>query len=420
MSTFVINRPDGSATKVSGYKFAAPREGSKTYSARRDIDAPPPRVDLRPYMTSIENQEQTNSCVANAVAGAYEYLVKRHMGEEAYDVSRLFIYYNARAQGDEPIEDEGSMIADAIEGLRQHGACSEETWPFDAETVNEEPSEEAYEEASQFPVEEVENVPTDLDAWRRCLAEGNPIVFGISLFQSFDAHRKKGVVPMPSKAESSRESHGGHAMLCVGYSDKDKVFIVRNSWGSDWGDEGYCYIPYSYIMNPELNGGDSWIIRRLESFDMDEDTWGDESSIVTDVGGDLSAMTEEEFTAMLDAMGDFPLETRIALLFLYAAGADGDISDDEIAEIAGYMSDVLEQIGSRYSAEKVLKNALRNVVNEDLIEESIQLLGEHLSKSALAGIVARMQEVVGVDGLSDDEENVVNQLVEAWQIEEGE
>ena len=61
---------------------------------------------------------------------------------------------------------------------------------------------------------------------------------------------------MPRKSDNVREKeHGWHTMLCVGYSDIDKVFIVRNSLRAlNGGDKGYCYIPYDYVMNEEFNG----------------------------------------------------------------------------------------------------------------------------------------------------------------------
>lgn len=111
------------------------------------------------------------------------------------------------------------------------GACSENTWPYEIDKYSEQPPEEAYEEAANFVVEDMQLVPVSLDAWKQALAEGHPIIFGLSLFNSFDAQRKPGLVPAPTPSEVSRESHSGHAMLCVGYSDPDKVFIVRNSWG---------------------------------------------------------------------------------------------------------------------------------------------------------------------------------------------
>ena len=252
--TYNFTRPDGSVVHSEHYESSRPSDDHKRYGGENAPDQLPARVDLRPHMTAVEDQQQTSSCVANATAGAYEYLVKRHQ-DEPYDVSRLFLYYNGRREEGDDIEDAGMRIEDAIAGLKDHGACSEETWPFDEDQVNEEPSKEAYDEAAAFVIQDVQVVPTDLDAWKQALAEGYPIIFGISLFKSFDKHRKPGLVPMPSSNEVSREKHGGHAMLCVGYSDADDVFIVRNSWGTDWGDEGYCYIPFDYLMNEDFNDG---------------------------------------------------------------------------------------------------------------------------------------------------------------------
>jgi hypothetical protein len=424
--SFQIKRADGSARAVSGYKYAAPKLGSKSYTGERlGATALPPKVDLRQYMTRVEDQEDTNSCTANAVAGAYEYLVKRYMGEKAYDVSRLFIYYNARAldEESEAMEDEGSAIGLAIEGLKQYGACSEETWPFDSGSVNEEPSADAYEEASQFVIEETELVPTDLNAWRRCLAEGYPIIFGLSLYNSFDNHRRKGLVSLPSEAESARGTHSGHAMLCVGYSDTDKVFIVRNSWGHGWGDKGYCYIPYRYIINEKWNGGDSWIIRRLETLEQDEETWGDDSPVVEELHNDIADMDDETHGAFLEAMGEHPLETRLALLFLAVAGADEEITEEEGEAIAGYLAEAMESLGSELSPQKVLKQAAKLLGSgrvEKLLAQTIEIFGEYLSKAALAGLISKLEEVVSTDELSEDEESFLDELIEAWQVAEDE
>lgn len=65
-------------------------------------------------------------------------------------------------------------------------------------------------------------------------------------------------MPSPNSEEGLRV-HGHHAMLCVGYSDKHQVFIVRNSWSENWGHGGYCYIPYSYLANPQYSF-DLWAI----------------------------------------------------------------------------------------------------------------------------------------------------------------
>ena len=394
--------------------------GGDRYAA----DDLPNKVDLRPHLTAVENQEDTNSCVANAVAGAYEYLAKAHTGEE-YDVSRMFIYYNGRylgADGD-PIEDEGCCIENAIKGLQQYGACAEENYPFDLEVVNDEPAKENYDEAAAFLVQDMAAVPTDLHAWKHSLAEGYPIIFGIDLYKSFDKQRKKGVVPMPSDTEASRESHGGHAMLAVGYSDTDKVFIVRNSWGEDWGDKGYCYIPYDYLVNPKFNDGDTWIIKQLDNVEFDNTKYWDESdeSVLGDYESEMTNMDEDEYAAMLEAMGDYSFEYRIALLFLHAANADGDLASEEYDAISVYMTETLTTLGvTDMSASKILRHAVKDVGNEALIQESIDLFKEYFSQEMLAKITSDIKSVVGADGLSEYESSSIFNMIESWQVEESE
>ncbi|MBK9259509.1 MAG: peptidase C1 [Polyangiaceae bacterium] len=423
MTTFIFTQADGSSRTVHGYKYVPPKAAAKRYtvgSAR--VSRLPAKVDLRPFMTPVENQGDTNSCAANATAGAYEFLVKRHLGEDAYDVSRLFIYYNARSVEDpDNIEDEGTVLQAVIESLKMHGACSEETWAFDPEAVNEEPSEEAYDEARQFLIEDTELVPTDLHAWKTALAEGHPIIFGVKLFGSFDKHKKAGLVPVPSVSEAGRESHGGHAMLCVGYSDPDQVFIVRNSWGPEWGDKGYCYIPYRYLMNHEYNFGDSWIIKRIDVLPPDEETWADdEESLLEDVSGVLASMDDETYMELLDRMGDVPLEVRLALLFLCAAGADGEISDEELSSAAEHLAPVLEQLGSNQRPERVLRNALRQLDNDGIIDETVDILGETFSQEVLASIAGELEDIAGADDVAEEEVAFVDAIIERWQIEPSE
>ncbi|HEY9830232.1 MAG TPA: C1 family peptidase, partial [Stenomitos sp.] len=96
---------------------------------------------------------------------------------------------------------------------------------------------------------------------------------GLALFKSFDRAGKNGKVPMPDpNSEEGRQSHGAHAMLCVGYSDKSQAFIVRNSWGESWGHKGYCYIPYAYMTNPEYCW-DCWKIASVSDLDFTAGVW---------------------------------------------------------------------------------------------------------------------------------------------------
>ena len=294
--------------RIGGYKPGAKPDNVKHHQIGRfRKDNLPHRVDLRKHMTEVEAQIG-NSCVANAFVGAYEYLAKRDLGDAA-DISRLFVYYNARSQTGSHNEDGGTYMYCAIETLMQHGACSEDLWPNDEELIFTEPDADAYDHAANFKIVEAETVDTDLDLWRHTLAEGYPIAFALNTFESFDeATRNKGRVPKPKHSDNVRETHGWHAMLCVGYSDKDRMFIVRNSWGSAWGDRGYCYVPYDYVIHDDYNGHDSWIIKSLSDLDFSAEVWEDDESFFADDSSlllyDFYIHTEdpEGFTEALEAL----------------------------------------------------------------------------------------------------------------------
>ena len=109
-----------------------------------------------------------------------------------------------------------------------------------------------------------------------CLDEGYPFVFGLRLTKSFN--QIGGLVPIPEAGESVLGKHSNHAMLCVGYNKKEKIFIVRNSWGSEWGDGGYCYIPFDYMTSNDMMLG-AFTIRSVDE-QVNEiiktNIWGDD------------------------------------------------------------------------------------------------------------------------------------------------
>jgi C1A family cysteine protease len=287
-STITGTDTKGKIHALVGYKPMKAAAGAAVYRASERIQKAslPKKVDMRPMLTPVEDQGDTSSCVANAVAGAYEYWIKR-LHNKDYDISRLYVYYNARWRDGDPTKDDGTYIQTAMESLGDYGACSEATWPFQKKLLKQKPNRNAYKEGANFKVKTRQQIPVELEAWKHCLAEGKPIVFGCVLFDSFDeCTNRGGVVPMPDPKEVHRKTHGGHSMLCVGYSDVDEVFIVRNSWGEDWGDKGYCYMPYNYLMNPKFNDADCWAFVPDEELPLLEDTWKhDDKPVVNDGKG---------------------------------------------------------------------------------------------------------------------------------------
>lgn len=387
---YVVDRNTGEWKAVKGCRSSQDHAvtGSGLYSAERfSQEDLPSQVDLRPFMAPVENQASANSCTANAVVGGYEYIMNR-VGKSV-DFSRLFVYYNARKEGlqyfgGDTIQDQGSSITLALEMLQQQGVCYESTWPYKVRengkvnAINDEPSGESYEEAEEllsrprFQWEPPEQVPSDLYTMKHCLAEGYPFIFGLRLFKSFDQAGAKGRVPMPDvEGDEGRESHGNHAMLCVGYKDNAQMFIVRNSWGDDWGDGGYCYIPYDYMTNPELCF-DLWKIKGTTDVDLSEDVWHEDEDFEDDFYDEVDIpdscyLTETEAIAVICLCGaqvdGVSEEEQALLLELYE---DYEIDEDELQE----KINTLVEVGGYH----LLYNAAVQVIlAEDCVKEAFQM-----------------------------------------------
>lgn len=248
---------------------------------------PPARVDLRRYCTDVEDQSESNSCCANAAAGALEYLCKREAmetGDDVGDISRLFIYFVGRKNDqvrrgrNALVKDEGMTLVGAANALQSQGACLAKTWQFQLDNVNSRPPQDAFNEASNYKITHVERVPVDERAMKQCLAEGYPIVFGCKLTERF-FNAPNGAVVTPDPNDPQSAEHGRHAMLIVGYSDSNQTFIVRNSWGPNYGDDGYCYMPYDYLCNPQLNMGHMWSARGMTNVDFTPEEEDDDNDL---------------------------------------------------------------------------------------------------------------------------------------------
>ena len=137
----------------------------------------------------------------------YGYLLKAENPNDK-DVSRLFVYYNARLKKNlKEMKDSGVSMTFTIEALEEQGACHTDFWPYDVKKVNERPHDEAYEQGKQYTIAEAFQVKQDLFVMKACLAQGLPFAFGITLYQSFDQAKKKGVVALPTPGEPTRKSH---------------------------------------------------------------------------------------------------------------------------------------------------------------------------------------------------------------------
>src|SRR4030042_2089911 len=224
----------------------------------------PVSVDLREGCSPIEDQGQIGSCTAHAGAGLIEYYERKCFGRHI-DASRLFLYKVTRnlmkMKGDT-----GAYLRTTIGGMVLFGVPPEEYWPYadDEKKFDKEPPAFCYAFAQNYqaikyyrhdPPETPAN--TILNRVKTYLASGHPAMFGFTVYNSIEQAEKTGKIPFPSSRE---KIEGGHAIVAIGYDDRIKIknrygkvetagaLLIRNSWGKGWGEEGYGWLPYDYIL----------------------------------------------------------------------------------------------------------------------------------------------------------------------------
>jgi C1A family cysteine protease len=247
------------------------------------VKSTPVRVDNRKYCSPVKDQGQLGSCTANMAANMYEYMCKR--GKSSYvELSRLFIYKTTRwllhLTGDT-----GAYIRSALGALVVYGAPPEEYYPYEVSKFDETPDVLNAGFAQSFQVTKYfrldKGVPSNeqlITRMKEFLAKGFCLGIGFTVFDSFEqAASNGGFIPYPKPTESVQ---GGHAVTIVGY-DKNKdegAFLIKNSWGTDWGERGYGWLPMKYFVKQENADApladDIWTIIKQEWLDLGEFGFG--------------------------------------------------------------------------------------------------------------------------------------------------
>ena len=216
-------------------------------------------------MPPVYDQGKCGSCTAQAIAAALEFdEMKQRSGADSASVftpSRLFIYYNERAREGTVSSDSGSSLRDGIKTVARQGFCSEQEWPYDIEKFADQPPQSCYDSAAQHKAVEYNRVTQSLYQLQDALSSGFPVICGISVYESFESDDalRTGRIPYPDKSE---QLLGGHGILLCGYNNAQRTFTFRNSWGTSFGDAGYGYIPFNYILNADL-ASDFWVVTRV-------------------------------------------------------------------------------------------------------------------------------------------------------------
>jgi C1A family cysteine protease len=256
----------------------------KKANVAKPVKALPGTADLRAWCSPIEDQGSLGSCTANAGVGMVEYFERRAFGKHI-DASRLFLYKATRnlmkCNGDT-----GAFLRSTMQSLILFGVPPEEYWPYKIADFDKEPSAFCYAFAQAYQAInyvrlDPHGTPHDvlLARIKQYIAAGFPAMFGFTVYNSiYGQADKTGMIPFPSPGE---KSVGGHAILAVGYDDKLKIkntnpkgatttgaLLIRNSWGASWGDKGYGWLPYEYVLRGLAD--DWWTLVKGEWVDTGE------------------------------------------------------------------------------------------------------------------------------------------------------
>ena len=258
----IVFKPAKLPIDIPMFHWRRDKPDKRDYLYRPTTAKTPSIVDLRAFSTPVEDQGNLGSCTGHAVAGAIELVNMKN--KIVNEVSRLFIYYYERLLIGTVNYDSGAYIRDGIKATNRWGAPLENLWPYNISKFKAAPNTAAVQDAARRKVTLYERA-SDFNACINALANGYPVIIGFTVYSSFVSgnwHRTTANMPYPNTR--SERALGGHAVLLVGYNDSTKRFIVKNSWGTNWGDKGYFYMPYQVIQNTSMSS-DFWVIKSVSN-----------------------------------------------------------------------------------------------------------------------------------------------------------
>lgn len=247
-------------------------------------ELPPVHMIPSTSFTPIKDQGIIGSCTAFAAVAQMEYYIKQKTGDDV-DLSEMFLYLETRRELGWEREDSGAYLRTVMKALVSVGVCEERLWPYDEAKFTKDPPAHIYPRADDFSATKYYKVDkegydknTVMARLKSALLANLPCTMGFTCYDSALSQAKdNGAIPLPSYDDVQT---GGHAVLIIGYDDDFEIknnddntttkgaFIIRNSWGDDWGRQGYGYIPYEYFSHDLM--WDIWCMYAAKYLDTEQ------------------------------------------------------------------------------------------------------------------------------------------------------
>jgi C1A family cysteine protease len=216
----------------------------------------PSMYDLRTVskcVPAILDQGQIGDCLGNETSNAMRFCLAKE-NNPVFQPSRLMLYYFGRMMDKSPLnQDTGMSYTGCFKGVQKYGVCSENNWGYDVTKFAIQPPAPALTAGiSHIKGFGYLQVPQDIMHIKQAIVSGFPVLIGIAVYSSFesDSVAKTGIVPMPNV--KNEQCLGGHSVQIWGYNDATQSFILSNSWGTGWGQQGYFTLSYKYVLDPNL------------------------------------------------------------------------------------------------------------------------------------------------------------------------
>ena len=295
---WIPDLPDFRDYSISNFKIAAPTKSAKketpeVASSNFEFEfkvsgksALPSKVDLREFCSPVETQGKIGACTAHAGVSLVEYYEKRNFGSYI-PASRMFLYKVTRnlmkMNGDTGANPRSTMAAMVL-----FGTPPEDHWGYNESEFDVEPPAFCYSFAQNYKTIKFfrHDLPRPslsrkdvLESLKTSLANGIPFMFGFTVYNSINSAAQNGRVTFPSPRDRRM---GGHAISAFGYDDNMTIkhpsfpslpaskgaILFQNSWGEQWGEKGYGWLPYDYVINGLAV--DFWSIIKKDWVNTDE------------------------------------------------------------------------------------------------------------------------------------------------------